>query len=96
MSSSAFLAWATALRQTSTGDGRAAVSAVDRHADLFAEHLELIDGGGTLQVGGDQQRLAAALAQHQGQLAGGGRFALTLQTAEHDDGRADPWRSGSW
>ena len=61
--------------------------AVDRHADLLAEHFELIDGGGTLQVGGDQQRLAAALAQRQGELAGRGRFALTLQTAEHEDGR---------
>ena len=24
--------------------------AVDRHADLFAEHLELVDGGGPLEV----------------------------------------------
>ena len=86
VSSSAFLAWATALRQTSTGDGRRRF-AVDRHADLLAEHLELIDGGGPLQVGGDQQRLAAALAQHQGELAGRGRLALALQAAEHEDGR---------
>ena len=35
--------------------------AVDRDADLLAEHLELLDGGGALQVGGDQQRLAALL-----------------------------------
>ena len=61
--------------------------AEDRDADLLAEDFELLDGGGALQVGGDEQRLAAALAQHQGELAGGGRFALTLQAAEHDDGR---------
>ena len=40
--------------------------AEDRDADLLAEDLELLDGGGTLQVGGDQQRLAAALAQASG------------------------------
>ncbi len=78
------MAWATALRQTSTGCG--GDFAEDRHADLFAEHLELLDGGGPLQVGGDEQRLAAALAQRQGELAGGGRLALTLQAAEHEDG----------
>ena len=61
--------------------------AVDRDAELLAEHLQLLDGGGTLQVGGDEQRLAALLAQRQGELAGGGRLALALQAAEHEDGR---------
>ena len=53
--------------------------AVDRNLDLLAEHFELIDGGGPLQVGGDEQRLAAALAQGQGELAGGGRLAASLE-----------------
>ena len=58
--------------------------------------LQLLDGGGTLQVGGDQHGLAAMLvAEQQRQLAGGGRFAAALQAAQHEDGRADPWRSGS-
>ena len=54
------LACATALLQTSTGVRR---FRIDRDADLLAEHLELLDGGGSLQVGGDEQRLAAPLAQ---------------------------------
>ena len=73
VSSRFFLAWATALRQTV--DRVAGRLAVDRHADLLAEDLELLDGGGPLQVGGDEQRLAALLAQRQGELAGGGRLA---------------------
>ena len=61
--------------------------AEDGHADLFAEDLDLIDGGGALHVGRDQQRLAAALAQHQGELAGRGGLTLALEAAEHQDGR---------
>ena len=34
---------------------------VDGDVELLAEHVQLVDGGGALQVGGDQQRLAAAL-----------------------------------
>ena len=36
--------------------------AKDRHVDLFGEHLELFHGRGTLQVGGNQERFAIALA----------------------------------
>src|SRR5262249_55078983 len=61
--------------------------AVNGDVDLFAENLELIDGGGALQVGGDEHRLAAAPAQRQCQFAGGGGLALTLKAAEHNDGR---------
>ena len=35
----------------------------DRHLDLLAELLELVDRGGALQVGGDEAGLAALLAQ---------------------------------
>ena len=34
---------------------------VDGDVELLAEHVQLVDGGGALQVGGDEQRLAAAL-----------------------------------
>ena len=61
--------------------------AVDRHVDLLAEHLQLLDGRGTLKVGGDQERLALPAHQGEGELAGRGRLALALQAAEHDDGR---------
>ena len=59
---------------------------VDRDAELLAEHLQLVDGGGTLQVGGDQQRLAAAGLEHAAELAAGGRFAGALQAAQHQHG----------
>src|SRR5262249_10901020 len=52
------------------------ILAVDGDIDLFAEDLQLVDGRGTLQVGGDQERLAALPAQGQGELAGRGRLAL--------------------
>src|SRR5262249_19956367 len=66
----------------------ARILAVDGDVDLLAEDFQLIDGGGTLEVGSDQQRLAAVVAQVQGELAGRGRLALPLQAAEHDDRRA--------
>ena len=56
---------------------------IDRQAELLAEHLQLLDGGGTLQVGGHQHRLAAALLDQPAQLAAGGRLARALQAAEH-------------
>ena len=43
----------------STGSLR--VGAVDRHADLRAELLELVDRGRALEVGGDEAGLAALL-----------------------------------
>ena len=59
--------------------------AVDGHLDLLAELLELVDRGGALQVGGDEARLAALLAQVQRELAGGRRLARALQAGEQDD-----------
>ena len=53
-----------------------------------AEHLELLDGGGALQVGGDQQRLAAHLSRRlSASLPAGRRLAAALQAAQHQDGR---------
>src|SRR5262249_54506827 len=53
--------------------------------DLLAELLELVDRGRALQVGGDQPRLAALLAQQQRELRGGGRLAGALEAREQDD-----------
>ena len=61
------------------------VFAVDRHADLLADDLELIDGGRSLQVGGDEHRLDALLLQHLREFAAGRRLAASLQTAHHQD-----------
>ena len=61
------------------------VLAVDRHADLLADDLELIDGGRPLEVGGDEHRLDALLLEHPGELAAGGRLSASLQTAHHHD-----------
>src|SRR5262249_19163550 len=46
--------------------------AVDGDVDLAADDLELVHGRGPLEVGGDQEGLAAALLEGQGQLAAGG------------------------
>ena len=56
---------------------------VDRQAELLAEHLQLLDGRGPLQVGGHEHRLAAALLNRAAELAAGGRLARALQAAEH-------------
>ena len=62
--------------------GRARLG-IDRNAKLLAEHVQLLDGGRTLQVGGDEHRLAAALLDQPAELAAGGRFAGALQAAQH-------------
>jgi hypothetical protein len=38
------------------------------HVDLLAEHLELLDGGGAVDVGGDEQRLLALLLEQRASL----------------------------
>ena len=59
----------------------------DRHVDLAAERLELLDGGRALQVAGHERRLQALLRQQPRELAGGRRLARALQAAEQDDRR---------
>ena len=69
-------------------DGVAALSAVHRHLDLTSELLELVDRGGTLQVGGNQpRRLALVLSQVQRELGARRRLARSLQATDEDDGR---------
>ena len=66
----------------------AALGSEARHSGALGDDLELTDGVRTLQVGRDQEREVALVAQMAGQLAGEGRLTRTLQTGEHDDGRA--------
>ena len=55
------------------------------HADLFAQHTELLLSGGTAHVeGGHQHAALFALDQALGDLGGGGGFARALKTDEHD------------
>ncbi len=78
----------TALWQTATGSVRAALR-IHGQAQLFADHVQLIDGRGALQVGGDEHHLPAALLNQPAQLAARGGFARALQPAQHHDtGRA--------
>ena len=62
---------------------------VRRHGqvDLLAERLELLDGGRTVDVGGDEQRAPALFFEPQREFAGLRRLAGALQTDEHDDRR---------
>ena len=60
-----------------------------RDVDLTTECAQLLDGGGTLQVGPDQKRMAALRCEPLGELGRVGRLARTLQTShEHHSGRA--------
>ena len=47
----------------------------DRRADLAAEHPELFDRGRALEVGTDEERVAALLAEPAGELGRGGRLS---------------------
>ena len=62
---------------------------VNRHADLLAQRLELIDRGRPLDVQRSQHG-RAALAHHPlGQLGRRGRLARSLQPRQQDHGRRD-------
>ena len=43
--------------------------AEDRHVDLAAERAQLLDGGRTLEVGADEQRVAPLLLNQRASLA---------------------------
>ena len=55
---------------------------------LFAADLQLLNGGGTVNVAGDQQRILPLPLHQSGQLAAVGGFTRALQTHQHDDCRA--------
>ena len=52
---------------------------VDRHADALGQRDELVDGGRTVDVGGDQHRALAVLLEQLGQLGAGRGLARALQ-----------------
>ena len=59
----------------------------DGHADLAAEGLELADGGGAIDVAGDEHDVFGAFCfQMVGQFGAEGGFAGALQTCDEDDG----------
>jgi flavin-binding protein dodecin len=60
----------------------------DGHLDLLAELLQLRDGGGALQVRGDERGRRALLAEQQRELGSGGRLARALEACEQDHRRA--------
>ena len=63
-----------------------AVLGVHRHADALAQHLQLLDGGGTERVAGREEHLHAALGLDvQGQLAGERGLTGTVQTRDQHD-----------
>ena len=57
-----------------------------RHADLPAEHRQLLDGRRSLQVGSHEHHASSLLLDPLRQLAAGGRLARALQAAKHQDG----------
>ena len=67
--------------------GRGAGPAVeDFDVELFAERFELVNCGGAIDVGGDQQGAVAGLLAAQGELGGGGGLAGALEADDEDDG----------
>ena len=73
------------------GVDRVAGLAEHRHADLAAQRAQLLDGGRALEVGADEQRVAALLLEPAGQLGRGGGLARALQ-AGHEHARSAAWR----
>ena len=67
-----------------------ALLGVDLHADLTAQHLQLVDGRRTVDVARHEQHLTALFAlEERSQLAREGSLTRTLQTRdEHHGGRA--------
>ena len=71
---------------------RADRGAVDRDVELLAERLELVGGGRSVRVGGDEQRPAALLDDVPRELGRRRRLARALEADERDDRRRCPSR----
>ena len=69
-------------------DGALAGNAEDRNLELRAEDVELLDGGGALHVGGDEQRLLLLFFEVARELRARRRLAGALEPDHHDPGRA--------
>ena len=59
---------------------------VARDIDLFRQGGELVDGGGAVEVAGDEQWPAALAFQAAGELGAGGRLAGAVEPADEDAG----------
>ena len=59
----------------------------DGNADLLAQDLELLDRGGSLHVGRDEQGVLAFLLEQARELRARRRLARSLQAHHHDPGR---------
>ena len=69
------------------GDDRVLRAALkDRHANLTAHDLQLLDGGRAIDIAADEQRTLAVLLEPGSQLSGHRRLTGALQTAEHEHG----------
>ena len=68
--------------------GRLGLLGVDGHADLLAEHAQLLGGGGALEVGGDEQGAEAVLLEVQREPRRERGLARALHAADEDLGRA--------
>ena len=62
---------------------------VDRHVELRAERLELVDGGGSIDVARDESRLSAFGFELTRELRGGCRLSRSLKPDHHHDRRRD-------
>ena len=58
-----------------------------RDAELTADDLQLLDGGGAVNIAGDEQRALALLFEQTGELCAVRGLACALQTDEHNDRR---------
>ena len=68
-------------------DAVAGLGREDRHADLVAVDLQLLDRVGALEVARDEQRGLALLLQPERELGRERRLAGALEAGQHDDGR---------
>ena len=68
-------------------DAVAGLGCVGEGAGALADDLELVDGIGPLEVGGDEHRPVALGLEPVGELAGERRLARALESGEHDHGR---------
>ena len=65
-------------------DGVLAVASVDANADLAAQGLELVGGGGAVRVAGSEQRAVTLALEQVGELGRGRGLAGALQAHHHD------------
>ena len=80
------LAEPTGLLQPFSRNGdRVGLRRVDGHADLLAQHAQLLDRRRALEVGANEQHVAALRLEPAGQLAAVGGLAGSLEAGHQDD-----------